>query len=67
VVARLWNVSDAAVACSLRLGSRRIAAARRTSHIETDLEPAPVHDGMLPISLAARQMQTYSFTVGDDA
>ncbi len=59
VIARLWNVSDAPAAATLTLAPG-LAAARRTTHLETDLEPA-VLDGaaVLTATFARQQIQTY--------
>jgi hypothetical protein len=65
VVARLWNVSDGPVQCTLALDEGTIASARRTTHIETGLGPVGLHNGRLPVSLAARQMRTYAFKLSD--
>jgi alpha-mannosidase len=65
VVARLWNVSDRPVQCTLGLDEGTIASARRTTHIETGLGQVGLHNGRLPVSLAARQMRTYAFKLSD--
>ena len=59
LVARLWNLSDAAAKAEIALPPG-LAAAHRTTHIETDLEAIPVTSaGTVPAAFARQQMQTY--------
>jgi alpha-mannosidase len=59
IIVRLWNLSDQAKTTSIRL-ERGIAAATRTTHVETDLDPVPLNSaGELPASFTRQQIQTY--------
>jgi alpha-mannosidase len=59
IIARFWNVSDAPAAATIALWSG-LAAARRTTHVETDLEPVTLTAaGALPTTFARQQLQTY--------
>ena len=61
IIARVWNVSVSAVSGSLSL-SKPITAARRVTHIETDISAVPISSGSASVSLAAREMQTFRLT-----
>ena len=59
IVARLWNVSDSPATSQLRL-TPGVAAAQRSSHVETDLEAVELAaDGSVPTQYAKQQLQTY--------
>ncbi|MBP8256481.1 MAG: hypothetical protein KAX37_04095 [Opitutaceae bacterium] len=59
IIARLWNVTDFPVQTALSFAPG-LANARRTTHLETDLEPASLSDaGTLPLRLARQQIQTF--------
>ena len=59
VIARLWNVSDAPAVGELTF-TPGIAAAHRTTHLETNLEATPISRiGALPITFTRQQIQTY--------
>ena len=59
LVARLWNLSDAAANSDISC-SPGLSAAHRTTHIETDLETVPLTvTGALPAALTRQQMRTY--------
>ncbi len=59
VVARLWNVSDAPASATLALAGG-VAAAQRTTHLETDLGAAPLAgDDAVRADFARQQMQTF--------
>ena len=59
LVARLWNLSDAAVKAEIAF-TPGISSAHRTTHIETDIEALPLtKHGMLPVDFNRQQMQTY--------
>ncbi len=59
LIARLWNVSDAPASATITL-TPGLAAARRATHIETDLEPIALDAAAaLPASFAGQQLQTY--------
>ena len=59
LVARFWNVSDAAARAEITLATP-LAAAYAATHIETDLEAVPLtRAGTLPAAFARRQMRTY--------
>ena len=59
LVARLWNLSDAAAQAEIS-AAPRITTAHHTTHIETDLETIPLNsNGNVPATFARQQMQTY--------
>jgi len=59
VIARLWNLADKPATAQLAF-TPGVATARRTTHIETDLEPVAIaNDGTVPTSYARQQLQTY--------
>ena len=65
LVARLWNLSDSAAKADIALAPA-VAAAHRTTHIETDLETVPLTGtGMLPATFARQQIQTYRLLLKD--
>jgi alpha-mannosidase len=66
-VARLWNLSAAAVDCTLSVGPGAIASARLLTHIETPLGDLPVNGGALAISLDARQIKTVALKLAEPA
>ena len=57
IVARVWNVSDTAVNCTLS-PTPELAAAVSATHIETDQEQLPVVGNRVTVSLARCQLQT---------
>ncbi len=68
IIARVYNVTGQAATASLQLANP-INSANRTSHIETNLDSAPIADGNLAMSLTPQQYQTFrlftSETVSD--
>ena len=59
LIARFWNVSDAAVRTEV-VTTPVVTAAHRTTHIETDIEAlALTPTGAVPIGFASQQIQTY--------
>ena len=58
VIVRLWNVANTPAKTMLTL-SPGIASAKRTTHIETNLESIPVADGGMVAEFAPQQLQTY--------
>jgi alpha-mannosidase len=58
IIARVWNVSPAPRSFSLSLAGG-LAAAKKTTHIETDLEPANLAAGALSASAAPSQLLTF--------
>jgi alpha-mannosidase len=60
VVARVWNLSDAAANFTLTLPDDSIASANELTHIETPLGSAPVNAGALSSSATAQQIRTFS-------
>lgn len=63
VIARLWNLSDKTARTEI-VFSGGLANARRTTHIETDLEAVPLTGtGGLPATFARQQMQTYRLKI----
>ncbi len=59
LIARLWNVTDATATATLTLPGG-LAAAQRTTHIETDLEPLPLtSEGAARATFARQQLLTF--------
>ncbi len=58
IIARVWNLSDAVRDASLSLQTR-IASAKQTTHIETDLGEVAVADGLLRTAVAGRRLVTF--------
>jgi alpha-mannosidase len=58
IIARLWNLSGSAVPFTLNL-PQPIAAAKQTSHVETDIADANLQNGALSASLGTQQMATW--------
>src|SRR5262249_12114673 len=58
IIARVWNQSSEARHCSLALATG-IASARRTTHIERDLEDAAVVDRALSAVIQPSQLLTF--------
>ena len=59
VITRLWNVSDIPAKATLTI-TPGLASARRTTHLETDIEDAALDPlGSLPMNYARQQLQTY--------
>ena len=59
IVARLWNLSASSVQARLTY-LPGLESARRTTHVETDLEPMTLGAaGAVPIGFAPEQLQTY--------
>lgn len=59
IVARLWNVSEAPASATLAL-TPGLASARRTTHLETDLEALALdRAAALPVTFTRQQIQTY--------
>jgi alpha-mannosidase len=63
IIARLWNFSSQPQRFSLSLATG-ISAAQETTHIETDLSPAPVTDGFLSASARPAQLLTFRLIPG---
>lgn len=63
VIARVWNLSDAPSSVSLELVGLDAVSAMRSTHIETDLEPAALAGGVLSDSFARQEMRTYRIDV----
>ncbi len=58
IIARLWNLSDGVRDASLSLHTR-IASAKQTTHIETDLGEVAVSDGLLRTAIVGRRLMTF--------
>lgn len=58
IIARLWNLGTTPSVCTLNF-TRPATAAARTTHIETDIEPATVTNGNPIANIGQQQMQTY--------
>ncbi|MBI5709704.1 MAG: T9SS type A sorting domain-containing protein [Candidatus Eisenbacteria bacterium] len=64
VIARVWNLAEAPRTLGLALPGDALEAARRVTHIETDLGPASVAGGLLTDPLARQQLATYRLIRG---
>jgi alpha-mannosidase len=60
IVARVWNLSNSPLSCTLSLSGNAIASAQRLTHVERPLAPLPVAGGAVSDSLAAQQLKTYA-------
>ena len=58
VIVRLWNQSQQPATGSVEFAWTP-AAAKRTTHLETDLEAARLEGNRLPVTLQPQQLQTY--------
>jgi alpha-mannosidase len=58
VIVRVWNIAHNPVDGALEF-ARPLTKATQTTHIETDLEPAPLAGRKLPLALAKQQMKTF--------
>ena len=58
VIARVWNLAAAPAPFTLTL-VRGIASADQTTHLETDVRPAPLSDGALSTRLNGQQLRTF--------
>lgn len=59
VIVRVWNVADASSTAQFSFG-RDLAEARRTTHLETDLDPVSLDArGTFSATLARQQLQTF--------
>ena len=63
LIARVWNLSATPQQYSFKLATG-IAAANRTTHIETNLSPLPVAKNQVNVSLERWQMQTMRVVPG---
>lgn len=63
LIARVWNLADGPRTATLGLAGG-IHAAHEATHIETDLAPAALANGKLPLALARQQLQTYRLRTG---
>jgi alpha-mannosidase len=59
VIVRAWNLAETPVATTLALTPYSLAGAEVTTHLETDLTPATVANGVLPVSFTRQQMRTW--------
>lgn len=62
IVVRLWNLADAPATASLAV-TGGLAAASRTTHIETELAPQAVRAGAIEATWARQQLQTFRLTL----
>jgi hypothetical protein len=58
IVARFWNLSKTPIPASMTMWEP-LSSARRTTHIETDIEEAIVTRGALVASFVPYQLQTF--------
>lgn len=58
IIARVWNLATQPTPFTLTLASG-LTRASQTTHIETDICPAPLADGALSAQLNGQQMQTF--------
>lgn len=59
-VVRLWNLSSAPQTARVRFQPAEVTAARRTTHLETDLGPALVDDHRLEVTLPQQGLGTWA-------
>lgn len=61
VITRVWNVGSmpADVTIAPNLPGKSLAAARQTTHIETDIRPMTMRGGAMAASLSPQQLRTY--------
>ena len=60
VIARIWNVTDSPID-TIITWHHGMAAAHRTTHIETDIKPVTLQSGALSTTMARQQLQTFRF------
>jgi alpha-mannosidase len=65
LIARVWNLDPVAREAHVQLGSQPVAAARGTTHIETDVSMETVGPAGLRASLGPHQMRTYRLLLDD--
>ena len=63
LMVRAWNLNPAAsdVTLTPNVPGQSLTSARQTTHLETDLDPAPVKDSAFSARFAAQQMKTFRF------
>ncbi len=59
MIARVWNLAEAPRTLNLAVPGTPVSSAMRTTHIETDIEPASFVAGVLADNLARQEMRTY--------
>jgi alpha-mannosidase len=59
MIARVWNLAEAPRAMNLTVTGAPVSSAMRTTHIETDIEPASFVGGTLSDNFARQEMRTY--------
>lgn len=59
LIARLWNVDDAAQAATIQIAPRKIGSAQRTTHLETDESVEAVAPAGLAGAFARQQLRTF--------
>jgi alpha-mannosidase len=64
IITRVWNLSGREQSYSVSLATG-IAGARRTTHIETDIEEVPVTQGRISTALARSKLQTLRLVPGN--
>jgi alpha-mannosidase len=64
VIARLWNFSGSPSSFVLSLPSLAVKSAKRTTHLETELEGANVVNGSLAGTLGGHEMRTFLLAIG---
>ena len=60
IVARVWNLANAPATTTLSSPAGTLHSAEQLTHLETPLQPAPVIDHALTITLAPQQLKTYA-------
>ena len=58
LVARVWNQASKPIPVQLTTPVP-LKSAERLTHLETSIEPLPLRDGALEISLGAQRMETF--------
>ncbi len=58
IIARIWNIAPVSSACILDF-TDNLTSAKRTTHVETDIEDMPVSSGNLSVTIGQQNMQTF--------
>ena len=64
IVARVWNLAHAPATATLLVTGGELLGAEQLTHLETPLQPMPVADQALEVTLAAQQLKTFALHLG---
>ncbi len=67
IVARVWNLANAPATTTLSSPDGTLHSAEQLTHLETPLQPAPVIDHALTITLAPQQLKTFALQLHEHA